>query len=457
VARKSRQEPTGSGGPVATVAPSKFDVEAALAEAIRHHRSGRLRDAEALYRRILKVRPNHPDALHLLGVVATGAGHGEAAVGLIERAIAANRNNPAYHLSLANALRHSGRLADAIAACRRGVAAFPEVAEIRYRLGSSLRLAGDAAEAATVLGDVTGMQPNMFEAQFELGDALKDLGRYRAAEAAYRRAAEIKPENPNIHSNLAALFLESGNPEKALPACDACLEADPANRRALAFKAVALNELGRREAAGFLLDFERLIYATPIEVPASFADLDAFNAALAGHIAAHPTLHVGESDHSTRLGRHTENLLAEPPTGPLRAFVEVIAGAVERYMDWLPADPGHPYLAARPTKWRLVIWGNILQAQGYQAPHIHPDGWVSGVYYVELHDDESTPGREQDGWIEFGQPIPEFKTKVPPILKRMRPEVGQTILFPSYFYHRTLPFESAGRRISLAFDFVPAT
>ena len=456
MARTSRQHRIEPGRPAATVHPPTFDVDAALANAIQHHKSDRLRDAEALYRRILKLRPEHPDALHLLGVVATSAGHAEDAVGLIKPAIAANPNTPAYHLSLAKALRRSGRSTEAIAVCRRAVDAFPEVAEIRYRLGASLRSAGDAAEAARVLGGAIEIGPNLFQAHFELGDALKDLGRYQAAEAAYRHAAEIKPDNPNIHSNLAALYLEWGNPEKALPACDACLKAEPANRRALAFKAVALNELGRRQAAGFLLDFERLIYAAPIEVPASFADLAAFNAALASHIAAHPTLHVGQRDHSTRLGRHTENLLAEPPAGPLRVFVEVIVRAVEAYMDWLPADPAHPYLATRPTDWRMVMWGNILQAQGYQAPHIHPDGWVSGVYYVELHDDTDTPGHRQDGWIEFGQPISEFVTKVPPILQRMRPEVGQAILFPSYFYHRTLPFDSAGRRISLAFDFVPA-
>jgi hypothetical protein len=29
------------------------------------------------------------------------------------------------------------------------------------------------------------------------------------------------------------------------------------------------------------------------------------------------------------------------------------------------------------------------------------------------------------------------------------------LLFPSYFYHRTLPFRSAEQRISIAFDVVP--
>ena len=29
------------------------------------------------------------------------------------------------------------------------------------------------------------------------------------------------------------------------------------------------------------------------------------------------------------------------------------------------------------------------------------------------------------------------------------------LLFPSYFYHRTMPFTGAGQRVSIAFDLMP--
>ena len=46
------------------------DPAALLAEALAAHRQGRLAEAEALYRRILALVPQHFDALHLLGVIA---------------------------------------------------------------------------------------------------------------------------------------------------------------------------------------------------------------------------------------------------------------------------------------------------------------------------------------------------------------------------------------------------
>ena len=51
--------------------------------AVDHHRNGRLQDAERLYRQVLLAHPDQPDALHLLGSIASQVGQPEAAVALI--------------------------------------------------------------------------------------------------------------------------------------------------------------------------------------------------------------------------------------------------------------------------------------------------------------------------------------------------------------------------------------
>ena len=45
--------------------------------------------------------------------------------------------------------------------------------------------------------------------------------------------------------------------------------------------------------------------------------------------------------------------------------------------------------------------------------------------------------------------------KAEPELTTFRPEPGMMLLFPSYFFHRTLPFQSHETRISIAFDVMP--
>ncbi|MBE0475148.1 tetratricopeptide repeat protein, partial [Rhodoferax sp.] len=46
-----------------------FNVAGALQAAVQYHQNGQLAQAQALYRQILQANPNHPDALHLLGLI----------------------------------------------------------------------------------------------------------------------------------------------------------------------------------------------------------------------------------------------------------------------------------------------------------------------------------------------------------------------------------------------------
>jgi hypothetical protein len=66
------------------------------------------------------------------------------------------------------------------------------------------------------------------------------------------------------------------------------------------------------------------------------------------------------------------------------------------------------------------------------------------------HATEGSPG-----WIEFGHPHPRLGAKAEPVVARVRPEEGLMLLFPSFFYHATVPFASEEDRISIAFDVIP--
>jgi hypothetical protein len=46
----------------------------------------------------------------------------------------------------------------------------------------------------------------------------------------------------------------------------------------------------------------------------------------------------------------------------------------------------------------------------------------------------------------------DVRCAIAPEVRFYRPEEGLMFLFPSYFYHRTVPFESEQLRVSIAFD-----
>lgn len=459
-----------------------------LSEGVRHHNAGRAKEAESVYRRVLQADPDNADALHLLGVLARQAGRHDVAVSLIQRAIARNGRNPSYHANLGTALEASGRRGDALAAYRRAIEIKPDYPEAYFKLGAALRASDKPKDAFEALRRAVQFKPDYAEAYNELGALLHAARKTDMAIEALRRAIKIKPDYADAHYNLglalqrsgrldeaiqalqraveikpdvdAAMFrltmalLDRNDPARMVEVCDACLKADPGNRRILSSKAVALNEAGDRDGARFLLDFDRFIRPARIEVPAGFDGLADFNKALAHQVCNDPTLEFERAGHATRFGGHTGDLFLDPQ-GPVAALKALMEGAVEDYMRAMPEDASHPFLASRPDHWKLSAWAVVMDTGGHQAPHIHSAAWVSGVYYVQLPNIGNLPEQGQAGWIEFGRPQAEFRCKVEPEVKLFQPEEGLMFLFPSYFYHGTVPIETEEQRICIAFDVIP--
>ncbi|HZT81171.1 MAG TPA: tetratricopeptide repeat protein, partial [Gemmataceae bacterium] len=106
-----------------------------LALAVRHHEAGRRQEAEALYRAILQDAPQHPHALHLLGVLSYQAGRHEEARDLILRALAVHGPHPVFHSNLAAVYLALGHLEDAVTHGRKAVRLQPNLPDAQNNLG----------------------------------------------------------------------------------------------------------------------------------------------------------------------------------------------------------------------------------------------------------------------------------------------------------------------------------
>ena len=66
-----------------------------------------------------------------------------------------------------------------------------------------------------------------------------------------------------------------------------------------------------------------------------------------------------------------------------------------------------------------------------------------------------TDDEKQQGCIEFGRPINYVSSGNNPQFHVLRPKEGMVVLFPAYFYHRTIPFDTDDTRFTVAFDLIP--
>ena len=77
---------------------------------------------------------------------------------------------------------------------------------------------------------------------------------------------------------------------------------------------------------------------------------------------------------------------------------------------------------------------------------------MSSACYISLPPEM----RDEDaGALAFGIPDAELGLDLPP-RRIVRPKAGQLVLFPSYMWHGTIPFESSEPRLTVAFDALPA-
>ena len=96
------------------------------------------------------------------------------------------------------------------------------------------------------------------------------------------------------------------------------------------------------------------------------------------------------------------------------------------------------------------MWGNINPKGGMNFTHIHPSGWMSGVYYIQLPEKNDT--------ITFEDPRParmmDFQRSclVSDEYFSHHVEVGDLLLFPSWLPHFVLPNTSDENRISISFN-----
>jgi uncharacterized protein (TIGR02466 family) len=98
-------------------------------------------------------------------------------------------------------------------------------------------------------------------------------------------------------------------------------------------------------------------------------------------------------------------------------------------------------------------WSVRLRSAGYHTNHVHPRGWISSAFYVDLPEGMAD-GSTAEGCLAFGQPS-LLTTPALQAQYEVRPAAGKLVLFPSYFWHGTLPFRSEQARLTVAFDVVP--
>lgn len=172
---------------------AEMTVQSALVEACKYHNEGRLKEAEALYREVLRVEPTNPEALHLLGYLAGQVGRSDVAARLIHSAIqyAGALAPPQYFINLSGVHLSFGEAIQAEAICRKGLELDQTSSGLWNNLGNSIYLQGRISEAADCFKAAYDCDKENNGALSNWANIMQETGKIREAMEAHRLAATI--------------------------------------------------------------------------------------------------------------------------------------------------------------------------------------------------------------------------------------------------------------------------
>jgi Tfp pilus assembly protein PilF len=188
----------------------QITIDQAIQLGLQHHRAGRLDEAEGIYKNILSHAPDYPDALHLLGVIASQKGRHDIAINMILRAIALKPRTAEFHLNLAGIYRTAGNLAQSIAQVRQAIEIRPDMPGAHAILGLALSEVGQLDEAMDMLNKALERQPNNPGILLDIGNVHWKMGQHEKTLASFSRAIECDPNNPGLHWSRARVLLQLG-------------------------------------------------------------------------------------------------------------------------------------------------------------------------------------------------------------------------------------------------------
>ncbi len=195
--------------------PQALSIEDAMSLATDLHLAGQHEDAFTIYTRVLEAAPNHPDALHFLGVLAHSRGCEEDAIRLMSHSVRLVPDHAGFRNNFGNLLLDNERF---------------EEAEQEYRQALAL-------------------DPDRPDALNNYAVLCKGLGRYEEAERSLLHALELAPDFTDARNNLAGLYFQLRRFDESLEQARESFERAPRDTRTREIRGSIYCKLGRFDDA----------------------------------------------------------------------------------------------------------------------------------------------------------------------------------------------------------------
>ena len=190
-------------------------METIIQQAIKAHRKKDLKEAEKLYREIIKTEPKQPDANHNLGLILALKNQIDEALIFFKTATEINPDVEQFWLSYIKFFIQQKKYDDAEIISKKALKFKANFEQVNQLLGLILIDLGKFDEAETIYRKIIELNPDYSEAYNNLGTIFYKNSNFKEAEVNYKKAIELKSDYLVAYNNLYSTLLKLNKPEEA--------------------------------------------------------------------------------------------------------------------------------------------------------------------------------------------------------------------------------------------------
>ncbi len=442
-----------------------------------------------LFQEHLSQYPNDLYAKHNLAAAFGDIGRFSDSATVIAEAITDGLNKSQSWLVYARALSNTGKDKDAISAYRSSLLLEPLNADVHKELAQLIWMTtGDYQGSLTVLGEFIVSHPEAIHLRILQAELCGQMGNYADQYRLMKVCYELSDKQPAMQYYLskAALakgdfsdalkygaltsaafpndlqctihyincLLAEGKPDTALKLVQGIRKQFPFDQHLLALQATCWRLKGDDKYEE-LYDYNRFVKQIPLGVPSGWSSLEHYMNDLEmeldeeHHFKSHPFFL------SVRHGSQIPSITSSSRKA-MKSFASAVKEPMKAYISGLSDSGG--FIQNRSTGAAKLIsaWSVKLFSDGFHVNHVHQEGWLSSACHVRLAGSDNTNTEDKKaGWLKLGEPGPVCSPVLLPD-KYVEPKRGHMIIFPSYMWHGTVPFQGIIDRLTVAADFQPA-
>ena len=203
-----------------------------FARALKSYQTGDFKQAAEVCKEILKSRPDHAEALYLLGLISAQAGNYDTAIEYINRAVLIKPDFADAYNNLGIVYRLQGKTGEAIQAFRKAVHVKPDFAYALYNLGCAYEAEGRFDLALSCYQKVISIEPDQSETFYRVGAIMQMKGFNDEAVSYYLRAVALQPNFSDAHFALGSIFQAKERTDEALSYYQKAIECNPSHAEA---------------------------------------------------------------------------------------------------------------------------------------------------------------------------------------------------------------------------------